>query len=102
MPCACRDKKSLTPNSMNLRRTNPRPDETGTIMLQSAPDCVEQYSGPFRKTTVFVVGYGTEHEQIFKRADRTAAIAAARATSSTFDQVIAGQLCADAVEALLA
>lgn len=85
---------------MNLKRTFPRPDETGTIMLQSAPECVEPYSGPFRKTTVFVVGYGTESEQLFKRADRTAAITAARDSKLTFDQVVAGQLCSDAVEAL--
>lgn len=86
---------------MNLKRTFVRPDETGTIMLQSAPECVEPYSGPFRKTTVFIVGYGTEYEQVFKRSDRTAAIAAARETKSTFDQVLAGQLCVDTVDALL-
>ena len=85
---------------MNLKRTFPRPDETGTIMLLSAPDCVEPYAGPFRKTTVFVVGYGTKVEQLFKRADRTAAIAAARDSNATLDQVVAGQLCSDAVEAL--
>ena len=100
MACGCRDKKSLTPNSMNLKRTYPRPDETGTIMLQAMPECTEPYSGAFRKSTVFVVGYGTKNEQVFKRADRNAAIAAARASKATLDQVIAGQLCSDAVEAL--
>jgi hypothetical protein len=85
---------------MNLKRTYPRPDETGTIMLQAAPECTEPYDGAFRKSTVFIVGYGTEHEQMFKRADRTLAISAARATNTTLDQVVAGQLCTDAVEAL--
>ena len=100
MGCNCRDKSALTPNSMNLKRTYPRPDETGTIMLQSEPECIDAYAGPFRKTTVFIVGYGTEHEQVFKRADRTAAIAAARENKATLDQVIAGQLCSSTVEAL--
>jgi hypothetical protein len=87
---------------MNLKRTFPRPDETGTIMLQSSPECVEPYSGPFRKSTIFVVGYGTEHEQLFTRAQRTQAIAAARQSKLTFDQVVAGQLCSETVEALFA
>lgn len=87
---------------MNLKRTYPRPDETGTIMLASMPDCTAPYQGAFRKSTVFVVGYGTEHEQLFKRSDRAAAIAAARATKSSLDQVIAGTLCAEAVDALFA
>lgn len=85
---------------MNLRRTNPSPDESGTIMLSSMPECTEPYTGPFRKTTVFIVGYGTEHEQLFTRANRGPAIAAARATRSTLDQVVASELCTDAVESL--
>lgn len=85
---------------MNLKRTYPRPDETGTIMLQSVPECTEAYDGAFRKSTVFIVGYGTEHERVFKRADRNAAIAAARENKATLDQVIAGQLCAETVESL--
>ena len=86
---------------MNLRRTYPSADETGTIMLQSAPDCVEPYNGAFRKVTVFVVGYGTDQETLFKRADRTPAIKFAKENRLTFDQVIAGQLCDTAAIALL-
>jgi len=101
MGCGCRKQGAvLTPNSMNLRRTYVRPDDTGVIALQSMPECTDPYSGPFRRTTVFVVGYGTEREQLFKRSDRNQAIAFARETRSTFDQVPAGQLCHDAVETL--
>jgi hypothetical protein len=85
---------------MNLKRTYVHPDDSGVISLQAYPDGTEPYSGPFRKTTIFVVGYGTEHEQLFRRADRNAAIAAARENRLTFDQVPAGQICAEAAEAL--
>lgn len=103
IPCGCKDRKSLTPDSTALTRTYPRPDdETNTIALQSSSGCTEPYSGPFRKTTVFLVGIGTDSEQLFARADRTAAINKARSEKLTFDQVLAGQLCTDVVDALFA
>lgn len=101
MPCGCKDRASLTPDSTALVRTYPRPEEdTNTITLQSSDGCTEPYSGPFRKTTVFLVGIGTTNERLFTRSERNDAIAAARKDKLTFDQVIAGQLCADVVESL--
>ena len=87
---------------MHLSRSYPGVDETGTIMLQSAPDCVTPYSGPFRKMTVFVAGYSTEHERLFQRAKRTEAIKYARDNKLTFDQVLASQLCDTVAEELFA
>lgn len=101
MGCGCKNKKGLTPDSMHLTRSYPGVDETGTIMIQSAPDCIDPYQGPFRKVTVFVVGYGTEHETLFKKSERTAAIKKARSGKLTFDQVVAGSLCDEVAVALL-
>ena len=103
--CNCgKNKSGLTPNSMHLSRIHPGVDETGTIMVQSNPDCTTPYSGPFRKMTVFAVGYGTENEKLFVRAKRTEAIAYARSTTPnmTFDQVLAAQLCDQVAEELFA
>jgi hypothetical protein len=101
IPCACKDKSRLTPDSRSLLRAYPGPGDDGVVMLQAAPDCTTPYDGVFRQATVFVVGYATEHERLFKRGDRTEALQLAKANKLTFDQVTARSLCHEAVVELL-
>jgi hypothetical protein len=99
--CACKDKSKLTPDSRNLLRAYPGPGDEGVVSLRYAPDCTSPYDGIYRQATVFVVGYDTEHEQLFKRGDRTAALKMARDNRLSFDQVTARSLCHEVVLELL-
>lgn len=49
-------------------------DEQGFVVLavNDVEPCVA-YLGPFRTATMYVVGYGTEHERVFHRGQATAA-----------------------------
>lgn len=87
---------------MGVSRSFPSPDETGTIMLQSMPDCIDPYTGPFKKMTVLVVGFGTESEKIFRRNQRSEALQYARDNKVSLDPVVAGELCSAAVESVFA
>jgi hypothetical protein len=102
MGCRCKDKSSYTPSAMGVSRSFPSPDETGTIMLQSMPECVEPYSGPYRKLTVYVAGFNSEHEKLFRRNQRAEALQYARANKTSLDPIVAAELCSDAVETLFA
>ena len=62
-------------------------------MLRSAPECSEPYNGIYRQATVFVIGYDTDHETLFTRGERTAALRMAREQKLSFDQVVARSLC---------
>jgi len=91
----------LTPDSRNLTRAFPGVNDVGLTPLVAEPDCTDAYNGVFRQATVFIVGYGTEHETVFTRGDRTAALAMARQQKLTFDQVPARALCDSAMKTLL-
>jgi hypothetical protein len=91
----------LTPDSRNLSRAYPGPGDDGVVTLQSSPECSTPYNGIFRQATVFVVGYATEHETLFKRGDRTAALKMAKENKLTFDQVVARSLCHETAVELL-
>ena len=101
MPCACKDKSKLTPDSRSLLRAYPGPGDDGVVMLQSDPECSTPYDGIYRQATVFVVGYGTKRERLFKRGDRTAALKLAKENRLTFDQVVARSLCHETAIELL-
>jgi hypothetical protein len=101
MPCACKDKSRLTPDSRNLSRAYPGPGDDGVVMLRAAPECSTPYDGVYRQATVFIVGYDTEHEQVFKRGDRTEALRLAKENRLTFDQVVARSLCHEVALQLL-
>jgi hypothetical protein len=101
MGCACKDKKALTPDSRHLTRAYPGVEETGITLLATAPDCTTPYNGVFRQATVFIVGWNTKDEQLFKRGDRTKALEVARTNKLTFDQVPARSLCHESMVALL-
>jgi len=101
MGCACKDKKALTPDSRALTRAYPGVDKTGVTLLATAPGCTDPYDGVFRQATVFIVGWNTENEQLFKRGDRTQALKLARTEKLTFDQVPARSLCHETMMELL-
>jgi hypothetical protein len=101
MGCACRDKKALTPDSRSLTRAFPGVEENGMTLLSTAPDCTTPYNGVFRQATVFVVGWNTPNETLFKRGDRTKALELAKKQKLTFDQVPARALCHESMVALL-
>lgn len=49
-----------------------RPLVNGVYPLASYPDCTGPYNGPdAHETLVYVVGYQTEHERLFKRTQRS-------------------------------
>lgn len=97
MPCNCGKRASLlTPDSRNVTRSYPPRNADGLIELAAHPDCTTPYSGAFKRATIFVVGHGTEHETLYRRADRTQALAAAKAGNLTFSVVAASDLCSDA------
>lgn len=100
MGCGCKG-KALTPQATGISRSFPSTDETGTIMMQSAPECTRPYNGPFRRLSVLVAGYGTEHEQLFRRNQRNDAIRYARQHKVSLDPVPASALCDELAVALL-
>lgn len=102
MPCGCRDKSALTPDTRMLVRAYPRPDnEFGVLPTQADLTCTRPYEGIFQQATVFVIGYGQEGERLFKRGDRRAAVDYAKQNKLTFDQVQARSLCHDVALELL-
>jgi hypothetical protein len=101
MPCACKQKDALVYDGRGLTRSNPRPEDNGVYLLQEDLECRTPYSGAFRGATVFIVGYGTEFERVYRRAERKAAIQDARENKRTIDQVPARALCHTIMVALL-
>ena len=76
-----------------MTRAFPSAGEDDLVVLQGDPYCDEAYHGAYKQATVFVVGYTTEHETLFKRSDRKAALALAREKKLTFDGVVARECC---------
>lgn len=69
--------------------------------LQSHPGNFQPYTGRRRADSVYIVGLGTEHEQLFTRARSRDAIKTARELKVGVIQVPATQICGPAAEALL-
>jgi hypothetical protein len=69
--------------------------------MQSDPECTKPYDGPFRQATVFIVGYTTPAETMYRRGDRKQALKHAREDKLTFDQVPARAMCHDLMVGLL-
>lgn len=102
MPCACKQgKDALLWDGRGLTRSNPQPDDNGVYVLQADPECSTPYFGAFRGATVFIVGYGTASEKVYRRADRKPAIQDARENKLSIDQVPARALCHNLMVALL-
>lgn len=62
--------------------------------------CSGRYSGPHGHRTIYVVARGTPDETFFTRANRGAAVQAARQGGHTLDAIPATSLCQELVETL--
>lgn len=76
------------------------PGRNSVYELQAYPGDFERYNGKLRASSVYVIGYGTEHEQIFRKADQRLALKTARELKVTIFQAPANQICAAAIEDL--
>lgn len=47
----------------------------GVYQLGTYPDCTTPYTGEYRTQEVYVIGFRTEHERIFRRSAKAAAVA---------------------------
>lgn len=79
-----------------------KPGRNGVYELASAPECFQPYEGDHRNESVFVVGLGTESEQIFLRAARTQAIEYAQAYRLELHHLPAHNLCHYSMETFFA
>lgn len=58
-------------NSRHNPWYQPKPNERNMFPLEGEDAAtIEPYHGNFRGSTVYVVGYGTEHEEVFTRGSR--------------------------------
>ena len=70
-----------------MRSAQPTPDEIGQYHLASETPGDSLYTGVFENESVYVVGLGTEREQLFTRKQREEAFSAARNERLTIDHV---------------
>lgn len=84
-----------------IQSASPQPDEYDMIPMSKYPECHERYHGTFTGASVFLVGVGTEHEQIFVRGHRVEALRYANDRHTTLDHVYSTSLCHQAVLQLL-
>lgn len=77
----------------------PEPDNTGLITLASYPESTKKHSGEYRAKTVYLVGYDTEHERLFRHDDAKAAVAYKNGIDRNlpFDRFVAGNMPDDAI-----
>jgi len=97
--CGCGKRELFYKGAGSLKQARPVPNDDGEVAL-GGDYCGTLYTGASRNATVFIVGYGTDSETVFKRADRKEAIAMARDSNLTIDQIYAGTLCHDAMVSL--
>jgi hypothetical protein len=86
--------------SKSEAKYRPAVGSNGIYQLTAYPDCSTPYSGKFHAETIFVVGHGTEQEQIFRRRQSHEALAAARAGKLPLFQAPVSHFCQRAVEDL--
>ncbi len=70
--------------------------------LQAYPGCFEPYNGTSRADTVFIIGYGTENEELFRKVNNRKAVGKARSFKPmlSFFQAPVTQICSQAIEEL--
>lgn len=82
----------------------PQLNAYGLLPLRGFEDCATPYTGNHKAASVYVVGYGTEHERLFRRTDRNAALEYQSTASPdgklNLFQAPVTQLCADAALAV--
>lgn len=76
-------------------------NEYGVRPMGDDPVNCAPYSGIWPGTTMFLVGYGTEQEQLFIRDRRAEAWQYAKDNELTFQHINVTELCHDRVVALL-
>jgi hypothetical protein len=92
----------LTADQQTLLRSAHPPMLVNGLYAVATTDCDEPYVGEHAGRSVYVVGMGTDREQFFTRAQRSAAVALARSERLTIDHLPASQLCPQVVETLFA
>ena len=101
MPCGC-GKRPETASAVGLRQAVASIDGGGEMYtLASQPGCERPYRGQFQGAKVYIVGYGTENETIYRRGDRTLAARQARQLGTTLTPFLAVDLCEDAMVQVL-
>lgn len=63
------------------------------VVLAANDDDCQPYTGGFRSSSVYIVGYGTKHEKVFHRGQKPAMAAYAQEHSLDIVQASAGQIC---------
>ena len=102
MACGCK-KRPVGP-AAKLSSVSPALyyDAENFLILAANPDDCEPYTGFARTASVFVVGYGTEHERVFHQGDSAAAQSWAQTYQTTIRKASGANLCKSVMEAVLA
>ena len=84
----------------------PGRDQTadGIYKLSTYPDCTEPYTGDHYDEKIYVVGFRTEHERLFRRSQKSAMMAYMNATPAVRGQLwhdFAARFCQQAMLELL-
>lgn len=89
---------AVSPAAIFARRMN------NVYELAGYPDCFTPYNGERRSDTAVIVGFGTEHEELFFKRDIKHAVARAKSytPSLAVDQLPYTQVCEQAILDLLA
>lgn len=89
---------------LSADRRAPSTSATGAIPLNDQPDNALPYTGEGRNETIYLVGWGTEHERLFPATDAKQAVAYRNDIDKKLriDPVPASQLPTGAVVELLA
>lgn len=93
-------KRPDTASAVGLRSASTQ-HEGDLYELASYPECDRPYRGAFQGATIYIVGYGTEEETLFRRADRGTAARLAREKRTSLTHVPAIELCEEAMLELL-
>ena len=102
MPCGgCGKGRDQARYEGAIRASRYDVDANNMISLSTAPDCTEPYHGAFQGAKIYVLGRGTDQEQIYRKGDWQEATLQARTRNLTLDSVLAVNLCHDVVTELL-
>lgn len=94
MACGCGNIGLLSPNTEGVRTGYTAAyDGNGMYQLSAAPGCDQPYSGDYRRESVYVVGIGTEGEQIFTRRRSREAIDYSKANGLKLNHLPCNALC---------
>lgn len=98
MSC-CWKPASKRQNTANFGQRMPQPDGSGTIPLAAYPDCRQPHNGAHRDSTVYLVGWRTEHEKLFLDSDAKQAVIYRNGIDPTVQltSVPASQICNQAI-----